>query len=378
MGSGHSEPIKWGIQLKKIGFIGCGHIAKFHARNVRDAITRHGMEMDYLAVCDLDLGRAKTFADIAGCTLVTERAVEVIDACDIVYVCTETAAHQGLVESVAAAGKHLFCEKPLAKNLADARHMTELVRGAGIVHQVGLVLHFSPVYRVLAELMKEGWGTLLSAHMRDDQCFPIGEHYGSSWRADPERAGSGTLLEHSIHDVDLFRRLFGEIDAVQCHTMETSGHPGIEDVAHVRFLHERVAGAPSGTSSSLASIWHDMPERQSSRSLEIFFERARFTTDSDYFGAITMEVAGREPETLSHDEVLNRFMALEGLDPAEEDLRSLAGIGDRRFLEAVERGEEAHPSFADALRAHEIVDACYRSAATEAGGSVATIPANLG
>lgn len=354
--------------MKKIGFIGCGHIAKFHARNVRDAISRHGIEMVYDAACDLDLDRARTFADIAGCSLVTDRAEEVIDACDVIYVCTETAAHPDLVAQVAAAGKDLFCEKPLARNLAEAQRMTEQVRAAGIVHQVGLVLHFSPVYRVLDALMQEGWGPLLSAHMRDDQCFPVGEHYASTWRADPARAGSGTLLEHSIHDLDLFRRLFGEVAAVQCHTRETSGRSGIEDVAQVRFLHD------AGHSSTLASIWHDMPARQSSRSLEIFFERARFTTESDYFGAISVEVAGQEAARLSHDEVLNRFMALEGLEPAEEDLRSLAGLGDRRFLEAVLAREPASPSFDDALRAHEIVDACYRSAAAEPypGQAVAT------
>ncbi len=344
---------------RKIGFIGCGHIARFHARNVRDAITRHGIDMEYDAVCDLDLDRARAFAEIGGCSLVTTRAEEVIDACDVIYICTETASHQQLVAAAVAAGKHIFCEKPLAPSLEDARAMAEVVVGAGITHQVGLVLHFSPVYRVLAALMEDDLGPLLSAHMRDDQCFPIGDHYGSTWRADPARAGSGTLLEHSIHDLDLFRRLFGEISAVQCHTRETSGHAGIEDVAHVRFLHQ------AGHSSTLASIWHAMPERQSSRSLEIFFEQARFTTESDYFGAIRVEPAGQEAHTLSHDEVLNRFMDLEGLNPADEDLRSLAGLGDRRFLEAVVRGEPATPSFADALRAHEIVDACYRSAASE-------------
>lgn len=341
----------------KIGFIGCGHIAKFHARNVRDAISRHGIDATYDAACDLDLTRAQSFADIAGCSLVTSRAEEVIDACDIVYICTETAAHPALVEQAVAAGRHLFCEKPLAKNLMDAESMTERVLAAGVTNQVGLVLHFSPVYRVLRDLMSDDWGQLLSAHMRDDQFFPVAGQYGSSWRADPERAGSGTLLEHSIHDLDLFRRLFGEVGAVQCHTRETSGHPGIEDVAHVRFLHE------GGHCTTLASIWHGVGSRQSSRSLEIFFERARFTTDSDYFGTITMEVEGKPLLTLSHDEVLNRYMMLEGLLPADEDLRSLAGLGDRRFLEAATGIGGASPSFADALRAHEIVDACYQSAA---------------
>ncbi|TNF88788.1 MAG: Gfo/Idh/MocA family oxidoreductase, partial [Gammaproteobacteria bacterium] len=120
--------------MKKIGFIGCGHIAKFHARNVRDAIGRHGIDMVYDAACDLDLTRAQAFAEIAGCSLVTTRSEDVIDACDVIYVCTETVAHQQLVTDIAAAGKHLFCEKPLARNLADAVAMTERVRAAGIVH----------------------------------------------------------------------------------------------------------------------------------------------------------------------------------------------------------------------------------------------------
>ncbi|HEY5647765.1 MAG TPA: Gfo/Idh/MocA family oxidoreductase [Pseudomonadales bacterium] len=348
----------------KIGLIGCGHIAKFHARNVRDAIGRHGIDAAYHAVCDLDRSRAESFAEIGGCALVTTQAKEVIEACDVIYVCTETAEHPALVAQAAAAGRHVFCEKPLAKNLADAERMAADVRNAGIVHQVGLVLHTSPVYRVLADLMAGDWGALLSAHMRDDQFFPVLGHYGSTWRADPDRAGSGTLLEHSIHDLDLFRRLFGEVVAVDCHTRETSAHPGIEDVAQVRFLHL------GGHSTTLASVWHAVESRQSSRSLEIFFEKARFSTDSDYFGAITMEAAGRAPITLSHDEVLNRFMVLEGLSPSDEDLRSLAGLGDRRFLQCVLDGRQAVPSFEEALHAHRIVDACYRSAALGSRASV--------
>jgi len=76
-----------------------------------------------------------------------------------------------------------------------------------------------------------------------------------------------------------------------------------------------------------------------------------------------MEIEGRDAVTLSHDEVLSRFMSLEGLDPADEDLRSLAGLGDRRFLECVVAGRQAVPSCEHALTAHRVVDACYRSAA---------------
>ena len=80
-----------------------------------------------------------------------------------------------------------------------------------------------------------------------------------------------------------------------------------------------------------------------------------------------MEVDDQGAVTLSQQEVLERFMQLEGLDPAAEDLRSLAGLGDRRFLQAALEGKPATPSFADAFAAHKLVDACYRSAAQQSG-----------
>jgi len=120
-----------------------------------------------------------------------------------------------------------------------------------------------------------------------------------------------------------------------------------------------------GHTSTLNSVWHAMPARQSSRSLEVFFNRARFTTEQDYFGSISCQIDDQPVITLSSDEVLARFMALQDLEPINEDLRSLGGLCDRRFLEAVAQDKQTQPNFADALAAHEIVAACYRSATAQ-------------
>jgi hypothetical protein len=95
----------------------------------------------------------------------------------------------------------------------------------------------------------------------------------------------------------------------------------------------------------------------------MFFERGRFSTESDYFGSITCQLDDQPPMTLSSEQVLARFMALEALDARSEDLRSLAALSDRRFLEAASRAAAAAPDFGQALASHRIVDACYRSAA---------------
>jgi len=80
-----------------------------------------------------------------------------------------------------------------------------------------------------------------------------------------------------------------------------------------------------------------------------------------------MEIDDRPAVKLSEADVLQRFMTLLSLDAGSEDLRSLGGLCDRRFLQAATRGIPAEPSFADALAAHRIVAACYRSAAHTSG-----------
>ena len=171
------------------------------------------------------------------------------------------------------------------------------------------------------------------------------------------KAGGGTLIEHSIHDVDLLSRLVGPITSADCRTRVTSGHDGVEDVASVSFAHE------GGHTSQLLSVWHALDDRPSTRRLEVFFEGGWFMTEADYFGTVTWQGRKGEPVTLTGDEVLARFCQLEGLDAAREDAKSIAGLSDRRFVDAVRGGNPASPSFADAVVAHRVVDACYRSAA---------------
>ncbi len=344
----------------RVGMIGCGNIGGFHSRNLRNLVRSNALPLQFTAVCDRKQERADEFARLVGARDAGTDAYALIAAkhVDAVYICTETSEHPKLLEAALAAGKHVFCEKPLACSLEEAQGMHDAVMRAGVVHQVGLVLNHSPVFGVLEHLMRtEDVGHLLTAHLRDDQFLPVRGHYNSTWRADVAKAGGGTLIEHSIHDVDLMRRLFGEVSSLRCTTRYMAGLKGIEDVALVRFVH---AG---GGETTLSSVWHDIDERPSTRRFEAFFERGWFCTEDDYIGSITWQPKRGRAITLSADEVTAKFLEIEGLDPDEYDVRALAGLGDRRFVAAVREGRPAHPGFATALAAHRIVDACYRSAA---------------
>ncbi|GAB4328431.1 MAG: Gfo/Idh/MocA family oxidoreductase [Dehalococcoidia bacterium] len=342
-----------------VGLIGCGFIGRFHSRNLNAIARSELLPVSYLAVADRVVERAESFAALTQSPVVTGDAHEVLanPSVNTVYICTETFEHPALVVAAAQRRLNIFCEKPLARTLDEVEQMVDAVERAGVVHQVGLILRTSPVYTVLKDLMGDSeLGPFLTAHLRDDQFFPVRGHYASAWRGDAAKAGGGTLIEHSIHDIDLFRWLFGDIHTVRCHVRYTSGHAGVEDVALVTFQH---AG---GHQTSLSSIWHAVDERPSTRRLEVFFEGGWFATDSDFIGPIRYQHRAGPEQELSPDDVLERYRAIAGLDDSLFDLARRGMYADYRFLEAVAEGKPAFPDFRVALAAHRIIDACYRSA----------------
>jgi predicted dehydrogenase len=281
---------------------------------------------------------------------------EVIERCDAVYVATWTSEHPRLVADVAAAGKAVFCEKPLGVDLAAARAMTETVEQAGVVNQVGLVLRHSPAFGLLKAIAEdEGTGRPMSIVFRDDQYIPIQGMYASSWRGDVAKAGAGTLLEHSIHDLDMLEHVLGPIESVSARNSSFHEIPGIEDSVAVTLAFA------SGAVGTLVSVWHDVMERPSLRRIELFCERSYTLVEGDWFGPVTCTTTG-EPAVV-----------LDGADLEAEAARRGAVLGnpDGAFIDAIEKGGPAWPSFADALRAHVVADAVYRSAAS--GGDAVAI-----
>ena len=185
----------------QVGIIGAGLIGRFHARGLHGLIKLGLVDACYVAVCDRVENRAQEFALLAGLDRWTADADELIASPEVntVYVCTPTSEHMALVLKAAAAGKHVFCEKPLARTLADAQQMYDAVRNAGVRHQVGLILRHAPIFTVLKELAGDPeLGRLMTVLFRDDQFFPIQGHYQSDWRKDVAVTGGGTLIENSV------------------------------------------------------------------------------------------------------------------------------------------------------------------------------------
>jgi predicted dehydrogenase len=305
------------------------------------------------AVCDRDRQRAADLAKPHDAGVVD--LDELIANVDVVYVCTPTVEHLAACEAAANRGLAVFCEKPLAPNLAGAERVAEVLRR--VPHRVGLVLRTAPVFEKLREIISSGiYGRPMAMTLNDDQYFPIQGQYASTWRSDHAIAGGGTLIEHSIHDVDLFRWLLGEPASVSCRTASFFGHPGIEDLAVATFAFD------GGSVASLTSVWHQVTTRGSTRRVEVFFEQAHVWTSDDNTGPLHVEnSSGTEviecppPAWVDELEVPEQFRRTLGLYTE----------ANRRFLEAVASGSTGSPDATDAVAAHLLVDAAYRSATQE-------------
>ncbi len=344
--------------MLRIGFVGSGLIAWAHGLGLKSMIDGGVIDASIVAVHDQRERRARAFADAVGAdgTAVVAGPAEVAARCDAVWICTPTAAHRAAVDAALEAGCALFCEKPLDRNLAEARALVDAVAASGVASQCGLVLRSAPVFRALRELVEGGvLGAPMTAVFRDDQYFPIQGTYASQWRADVTQAGGGCLIEHSIHDVDILRYCFGEVDAVAARTANHAGHEGIEDLATVSL------SFASDVEAHLTSVWHDILSRGSTRRVEVFCRGGMVWLEDEFRGPLHIQTsAGTEVRACPSPAWVDAL-------PLADDEVGLAVRAyveaDRAFVDAVTGGRAPEPGLDVALAAHRLVDAAYRSAA---------------
>src|SRR5262249_53985069 len=133
---------------------------------------------------------------------------------DAVIVATPNASHPEAVLMAAAAGKHVLCEKPLAIDIASARRMLQACAEAQVVLQVGFNQRFWEQVRIARSLLDQGFigevKGFRSLYAERHDAYPAATRY----RYDLARSGGATIIDLTIHRVDLARHLVGELAAV--------------------------------------------------------------------------------------------------------------------------------------------------------------------
>ena len=134
---------------------------------------------------------------------------------DVVDIATPNNSHPEIAIAAAKAGKHIICEKPLARTAAESLAMLEAVRGTNLVHMVAFNYRRTPAVALAKKLIGEGAiGQVLNFRGTYLQDWSADPNSPLSWRFQKEIAGSGALGDIGTHVIDIARYLVGEISGV--------------------------------------------------------------------------------------------------------------------------------------------------------------------
>lgn len=139
------------------------------------------------------------------------------DDVDVIINCTPPGVHAGISIAAMRAGKHVLCEKPLTRTVAEAEAMLAVARETKRVLKCGFNHRHHPAMWELKKRLDAGeLGRPLFARCRYGICGRPG--YEKEWRADPAQAAGGQFIEQGTHGIDLIRWYMGEIAEVACMT----------------------------------------------------------------------------------------------------------------------------------------------------------------
>lgn len=141
------------------------------------------------------------------------------DDVDIVDICTPNDSHAEIAIAAAKAGKHVICEKPLARTAVESRRMLDAVRDAGVIHMVAFNYRRTPAVALAKKLVGEGRiGEILNFRGTYLQSWSADPDSPLSWRFQKAVAGSGAAGDIGTHVIDLARYLAGPIQSVNTMT----------------------------------------------------------------------------------------------------------------------------------------------------------------
>ena len=313
----------------KIGIIGAGYIGGVHA-----SILTRDDRVEIIAIHDIMPAAARRLAGTC-IARVLETANEVIKTSDAIYITTPNTKHTELAIGAALAGKHVFCEKPMATNLVDAQAVFDASIKSGAVFQVGHNRRFAPVYTKLKQMLLTSQAPH-SAHVKMNR----GELQNPAWVGDPQVTG-GFLYETTIHMFDMMRFLFGEVAMLQA-IGSTHEYPEVDDFS---VLLEFSNGMHATFASSADASWHFPFER-----VEVFGNHTTIET--------------REMESIAYTEGLEGKPVEHSMDQLAKEEKWGYVQEDQSFIDSIVEGKPPAVTALDGFKSVELVEACYRSVRT--------------
>jgi predicted dehydrogenase len=358
-----------------VGLIGTGFMGKAHALAWRSAGAIFGdlPEVRLECLCDTPADKAGEFARQFGFDRATDdwRTLVADPAVDVVSIATPNSLHKEMAQAALAAGKHVWCEKPMALTVADAAAMAQAARAAGRRTQVGYNYVANPAF-THAQRLIEGGTIGRIVHLRGwvDEDYQADPQLAWTWRARIADAGLGTLGDLGCHLVSLLCGLAGPIDSVLAEIQtvhprrplpdgEGYGEVENEDVASALL---RFASGVHGVFMSSRSAWG----RKNSLGFEVHGTKGMIIFEQERMNELRLYVnEGPKAEqgfrtilTGPEHPPFGAFVPAPGHQLGFNDLKAIELAG---FLRAIAGGPRNHPDFEAALDFEKVIHAIARS-----------------
>lgn len=239
--------------MQQVALVGCAHIHTLGF--VRRLEGRADVEVR--AVWDHDRERAaKCAADLNSAQVVEVDAIWSDPAVTAVIICAETNLHEQLVLAAAAAGKHMFVEKPLGMGQRDSETMAQAIDDAGVLFQTGYFRRSMPVHRFLREQVRAGsFGHITRLRHTNYHAGALRNIFTPNylWMTRLEESGIGGFGDLGTHSLDIMLWMLGDVDAVTASFASYTGHYGDVDETG-----EALLRFSNGVIGSLGAGWLDI------------------------------------------------------------------------------------------------------------------------
>ncbi len=367
-------------QQLRIGLLGFGAMGKAHAfcvENLKFYYTDLPFDASIRGVCTTTKEKSEMVASTYGFSVATDNEDDLIydPEIDIIDVCTPNIYHYDTIKKALAAGKHIYCEKPLCVRAEQAKELAALAQKSGkICTMVFNNRHIAPMLRA-NELIREGKiGRVLSfsAEYLHNSCTDVLRPAG--WKQNREICGGGVLFDLGSHVIDLIYSLCGEFESVygvpQIAFAERTGMNGTPwstnaDEAFYMLCRLRSGAVGTITASKLIHGAND------DLSIAVYGEKGSLKFSLMQPNFLYFYDATEKPSTLGGNtgyqaiECVGRYPAPGGSFPAPKApsdwLRGHVG-SMYSFLHSIHTGKQAAPDFSDGAHVQAVMDAAYRSA----------------
>ncbi len=201
--------------MLSLAVVGVGWAGERQVQAVRELSRK--VQVECLVDPDTDFLRAKAAELGVSKTYTTLQAALEDDAVDAVSICAPHALHCPLALEVAAAGKHILCEKPIALTVEDATRMIEAAERSNVRLYIAENLCYTPMSRALKQIVtaRELIGELVAAAFTGGfRAKNFGYPGRRAWLTQPDAGGTGTWMLHGIHSMAQLRFILGEVETV--------------------------------------------------------------------------------------------------------------------------------------------------------------------